>query len=68
MPRPLVADRAKMLVDAKHDQNEFRRDAGEYDADDDAGDRGQQLNEAAERADRHRGKAGKDAGDAEQPD
>lgn len=68
MPGALVADRAEVLVDAKHDQHEFCRDAGENDADDNAGDRGQQLYEPAERADRHRCKAGKDAGDAEQPD
>ena len=68
MPRALVADRAEVLVDAKHDQDKFRRDARENDADDDAGDRGQQLNESAERADGHRGEAGKDAGDAKQPD
>ena len=38
---PLVADRAKMLVDAKHDQNEFRSDARKHDSDEYPGDRGQ---------------------------
>src|SRR5512140_3463000 len=55
-----------MLVDAKHDQDEFGGDARKYDSDDYAGDRGQQQDESAERADRHRGQAGEDAGDAEQ--
>ena len=45
----LVADRAKMLVDAKHDQNEFRRDAREHDSDEYPGDRGQQQNEPGSR-------------------
>jgi hypothetical protein len=35
---PLVADRAKMFVDAKHDQDEFSHDAREDDANNDAGD------------------------------
>ena len=60
--RALVADRAEMLVDAKHDQDEFRGDARKHDADHDAGDRGQQQDESAERADRHRGQAREDAG------
>ena len=68
MPRALVADRAKMFVDAKHDQDEFRRDPREDDADNDAGDRGQQLNESPERADRHRSQTGKNAGNTEQTD
>src|SRR3979490_1324357 len=62
----LVADRAEMLVDAKHDQDEFRGDARKHDPDDHAGDRGQQQDESAERADRHRCKAGKNPGNAEQ--
>ena len=66
MPRSLVADRAEMLVDTKYDQDEFRGDARKDDADHHAGDRGQQQNESAERADRHRGQAVKDAGNAEQ--
>ena len=53
----LVADRAEVLVDAEHDQDEFRGDARKHHADHDAGDRGQQQDESAERADRHRGKA-----------
>ena len=68
MPRPLVADGAEVLVDAKHDQDEFRGDARENDSDHHAGNRGQQHDESAERADRHRGQAGKNAGDAEQAD
>src|SRR5882757_10362105 len=50
---PLVADRAEMLVDAEHDQDEFRGDARKHHADHDAGDRGQNLDESDERADRH---------------
>src|SRR3979409_752789 len=68
MPRALVADRAKVLVDAEHDQDEFGGDARKHDPDHHAGDRGQELNESAERADRHRGKAGENAGNAEQAD
>src|SRR6266851_10414352 len=68
MPRPLVADGAEMLVDAKHDQDEFRGNARKNDSDHHAGDRGQQQNESAERADFHRGQAGKNAGDAKQAD
>src|SRR4030088_375981 len=68
MPGALVADRAEVLVDAEHDQDEFGGDARKHDADDHAGDRGQELNETAERADRHRGKPAKNAGDAEQAD
>jgi hypothetical protein len=37
MPRPLVADRAEMLVDAKHDQDEFCDHARKDDADHHAG-------------------------------
>ncbi len=44
-----------MLVDAKHDQNEFRRDARKHDSDEYPGDRRQQQNEPGERADCHRG-------------
>src|SRR5882757_8069104 len=62
----LVADGTEVFVDAKHDQDEFRDNPREYDTDDHAGDRGQQHDETAERADRHRRQAGKDAGDAEQ--
>src|SRR6476660_8159059 len=68
MPRPLIADGAEMLVDAKHDQDEFGGNARKNDSDHHAGDRGQQQNESAERADRHRGQAGKNPGDAEQAD
>src|ERR1700722_13531750 len=57
MPGALVADRAEMLIDAKHDQDEFRGDARKNDTDHHAGDRGEQQNESAERADRHRGQA-----------
>src|SRR5437764_8951988 len=64
----LIADRAEMLVDAKHDQNEFRRDTRKYHSDDHAGDRRQQHDEPAERADRHCREAGEDAGDPEQSD
>src|ERR1700728_3707769 len=66
MSGALVADRAEMLVDAKHDQDEFRGDARKDDADHHAGDRRQQQNEPNERTDRHRSKAVKDAGNAEQ--
>ena len=55
-----------MLVDAEHDEDEFRNDAREHDADDDARDRVEQHQESGERADRHRGKPRNDAGDAEQ--
>ena len=65
---PLVADRAEVLVDSEYDQDEFRDDARKHDADHHAGDRRQHQDEAAERADRHRGQAGKNAGDAEQAD
>ena len=64
----LVADRAQMLVDAKHDQHEFRADACADDTDHDAGEARQHQNEPAERADRHRCEAGKDAGNDEQHD
>src|SRR5258708_5319852 len=64
----LVADGAEVLVDAEDDQDEFCDDAREHDADEYAGDGGEQHQESAERADRHRGKAGKDAGNAEQAD
>src|SRR5260221_6633950 len=37
----LVADRAEMLADAEHDQNEFGDDARKDDPDHDAGDRRQ---------------------------
>src|ERR1700691_2490501 len=66
MPRALVADRAEMLVDAKHDQDEFRGDARKDDPDHHAGDRGQQEDESAERTDRHRGQGAEDAGNTEQ--
>ncbi len=65
-PAALVLDRAEVLVDAEDDQDQFRGDAREHDADDDAGDRRQHHQEAAERADRHRGEAGEDAGESEQ--
>src|SRR5947209_8360263 len=68
MPRPLIANRAEMFVDTEYDQNELGRDAREDDADDDARNRGQQLDEAAERADRHCREAGENACDAEQSD
>src|SRR6266404_2104067 len=68
MPCPLVADGAEMLVDAKHDQDEFRGNARKNDSDHHAGDRGQQQNESAERADRHLGLAEKIAADTEQTD
>ena len=68
MPRPLIADGAEMLVDAKHDQDEFGGNARKNDSDHHAGDRGQQQNESAERANRHGGQTGKKAGDAEQAD
>jgi hypothetical protein len=68
MFRAMVADCAEMFVDAKHNQYEFGGNAREDDADDDAGDRGQELKKPAEWADCHRGKAGKDATEAEQPD
>ena len=38
----LVADGTVVLVDAEDDQHEFGCDAREHDADEDAGDRGQQ--------------------------
>jgi len=57
-----------MLVDAEHDQDQFRGDAREHHADDDARDRFQHDQEAAERADRHRGEAGEDSGESEQAD
>jgi hypothetical protein len=31
--QPLIADRAKMLIDAKHDQDELRNDARKHDSD-----------------------------------
>src|SRR5438105_11399658 len=65
---PLIADRAEVLVDAEDDQDEFRGDARKHHADHDTGDRGQQQDEPAERADRHRGKRRKDPGQAEQHD
>src|SRR5271170_2238655 len=65
---PLVTDRAEVFVDAKHDQDEFGDDARKDHAYDHAGDGGQQHDEAAERADRHHGETGKNAGDAEQHD
>ena len=68
MPLSLVADRAEVFVDTKHDQDELRDDTREHDADDDAGDRIEQHQKSAERADRHRGEAGKDAGNAHQAD
>ena len=68
MPRALVADCAEVLVDAKHDQDEFGGDTRKDDPDHHAGDRGQQQDKSAERADRHRGQSRKNAGDAEQPD
>src|SRR5579872_2054926 len=68
MSGALIADRAEMLIDAKDDQDEFGRDAREDNADDDAGDRGQQLYETSERADGHRRQAGENAGDSEQSD
>ena len=68
MPCPLVADGAEVLVDAKHDQDEFRGNARKNDSDHHAGDRGQQQDESAERADRHRGEAGENAGNSKQYD
>src|SRR6476646_11785977 len=65
---PLVADRAEMLVDSEDDQDEFRGDARKHHADHDTGDRGQQQDEPAERADRHRGQRREDPGQAEQND
>src|SRR3954453_15069540 len=54
LPQPaLVTDRAEVLVDAEHDQHEFGDDAREHDTDNDAGDRRQYDDEAAERADCH---------------
>src|SRR4051812_15460100 len=64
----LVADRAEVLVDAEYDQDEFGGDARKHHADDHAGDRGQQQDESAERADRHRRQARENTGDAEQHD
>jgi hypothetical protein len=64
----LVADGAEVLIDAEYDQDELRSDAREHDADDDAGDRGKQHQKTAERADRHRGEAGKDTGNTHQAD
>jgi hypothetical protein len=57
-----------MLVDAEDDQDEFRGDARKHHAYHDTGDRGQQQDKPAERADRHRGKRRKDSGQAEQDD
>src|SRR5450432_4184917 len=68
MPGALVADRAEVLVDAKHDQDEFGGYPRKDHPDDHAGDRGQQQDKSAEWADRHCGQPGKNAGDAEQPD
>src|SRR6266850_1262229 len=65
---PLISDRAEMLVDAEDDQDEFRGDARKHHADYDAGDRGQQQDESAERTDRHRGQPREDPGQAEQYD
>src|SRR3954464_11387343 len=65
---PLIPDRAQVLVDSEDDQNEFRGDARKHHAYHDTGDRGQQQDEPAERADRHRGKRRKDSGQAEQYD
>src|SRR6266403_2058998 len=68
MSRPLIADGAEVFIDAKHDEDEFGGDTRKNDSDHYAGDRGQQQNESAERADRHLGQAGKNAADAKQAD
>ena len=62
----LVADRAEMLIDAKHDQYEFGGDARKHHPGNYAGNAGQHDQKPAEWTDRHRGKPGKNAGDAEQ--
>src|ERR1700730_13018356 len=36
--QPLIANRAQMLVDAKHDQDELRNDARKHDSDEHPGD------------------------------
>ena len=39
----LIADRAKMFIDAEHDQDKFRDDTAEHDADNQAGNGRQQA-------------------------
>src|SRR5438045_6885699 len=57
----LITDRAEMLVDAKHDKDEFRRNPRKYHPDDHTGDRRQQQDEPAELHDGNCREAGEEA-------
>src|SRR6516165_5674073 len=64
----LIADRAEMLVDAKHDEDELGGNSRENDPGDGADDAGKDDDEPAERTYRHGRQAGKDTGQAEEND
>jgi hypothetical protein len=55
-----------MLIDAKHDQKEFGKDAGEYDPDHQANEAAQDREQAGKRMQRHERETGYDAGKREQ--